>query len=316
MARPLWNGVISFGLLNIPISLQAAERRIDLHFRMIDNRSQKPIRYERVNAETGEEVPWKDIVQAFEYKKGNYVVLNEEDIAAAQPRGKESIDIDAFVDRDAISPMYFEKPYYLVPGKKAEKGYALLRTILKETNRAGIGHVIIRTRRYLAAVLVEGDALILNLLRFHQEVVGAENFIFPTEDLDELRISAREVDMAKQLVDSMTLAWKAENYQDDYREKLMKIVEKRIGDKRGLIEEVPEEGPVETATNVVDFMALLKRSLKNQDKSAGDKAPASKNKSSSATKKSSSTKNSAQMPAKKSTARKTNSAPRKTHKAG
>jgi DNA end-binding protein Ku len=272
MARPLWNGVISFGLLNIPISLQSAERRVDLHFRMIDNRSQKPIRYERVNAETGEEVPWKDIVQAFEYKKGNYVVLSKEDIAAAAPHGKESIDIDAFVDRDAISPMYFEKPYYLIPGKKAEKGYALLRTILKTTHRAGIGYVIIRTRRYLAAVLVEGEALVLNLLRFQQEVVGAEDFSFPPDDLRALRISSREIEMAKQLVDSMTVKWDVASYTDDYRETLMKIVEKRLGSKRGLIQEVPEEPEVDTATNVVDFMALLKQSLQKKGGSRGEKA--------------------------------------------
>lgn len=265
MARPIWSGVISFGLLNIPITLHAAERRVDLHFRMIDNRTQTPIRYERVNAETGEEVPWKDIVQAFEYKKGNYVVLSKEEIKAAAPHSTESIDIDAFVDRDEISPLYFEKPYYLVPGKKAEKGYALLRTILGKTRRAGIGYVIIRTRRYLAAVLAEGDALILNLLRFEQEVVAADNFIFPAHDLDDLHISKREIDMATQLVDSMTLPWNAADYRDDYRDTLTKIVERRVAAKQGLIQETPEEEEApEAATNVVDFMALLKESLKKK----------------------------------------------------
>ncbi|HEY3698601.1 MAG TPA: Ku protein [Spongiibacteraceae bacterium] len=272
MARPIWSGIISFGLLNIPISLHAAERRIDLHFRMIDSRSQTPIRYERVNAETGEEVPWKDIVQAFEYQKGNYVVLSKEDIASAAPHGKESIDIEAFVDRDAISPLFFEKPYYLIPGKKAEKGYALLREILRKTHRAGIGYVVIRTRRYLAAVLVEGEALLLNLLRFPQEVVEADNFIFPSDNLSELRISPRELEMATQLVDSMTVPWNAENYVDDYREQLTKIVEKRLAKKQGLVQEpgAEEEVPAEAATNVVDFMSLLKESLKK-------KQPADKN---------------------------------------
>lgn len=271
MARPIWNGIISFGLLNIPISLQSAERRVDLHFRMIDSKSQKPVRYERVNAETGEEVPWKDIVQAFEYEKGNYVVLSKEEIAAAASHNKESIDIDAFVDRNAISPLYFEKPYYLVPGKKAEKGYALLRTILQKTQRAGIGYVIIRTRRYLAAVLAEGDALILNLLRFEQEVVNADNFIFPSHDLKQLHISEREIDMATQLVDSMTTDWNAESYRDDYREQLIKVVEGRVAAKQGLIHEEPEEESMpEAATNVVDFMALLKESLKKKGK-AGNK---------------------------------------------
>lgn len=311
MARPIWNGVISFGLLNIPISLQSAERRVDLHFRMIDSRNQTPIRYERVNAETGEEVPWKDIVQAFEYKKGNYVVLSKEEIAAAAPHGKESIDIETFVDRDAVSPMFFEKPYYLIPGKKAEKGYALLRAILKKTHRVGIGYVIIRTRRYLAAVMVEGEALILNLLRFHQEVVAADNFSFPSDNLSELRITAREIAMATQLVDSMTESWNVESYKDDYREQLTKIVEKRVASKKGLIEEADdEEAAPEAATNVVDFMALLKQSLdkkprKQSTAAVGDKkAPTKK----------SSTKATAKKPAaKKSTEPKTaDKKPRKT----
>ncbi len=283
MARPIWTGVISFGLLNIPISLQSAERRVDLHFRMIDSRNQKPVRYERVNADTGEEVPWKDIVQAFEYKKGNYVVLSKEEIAKAASHNKESIDIDAFVDRDAISPLYFEKPYYLVPGKKAEKGYALLRTLLQKTHRVGIGYVIIRTRRYLAAVLAEGDALILNLLRFEQEVVQPDNFIFPSHDLKALHITPREIEMATQLVDSMTVEWQAESYRDDYRDQLIRVVEERVAAKQGLIREEPEEeAPPEAATNVVDFMALLKESLKNKGTSGGKKPEAKHQKNSSA----------------------------------
>src|SRR5687768_3717692 len=122
MARPIWNGTISFGLLNVPVQLYSGERSIDLHFRMLDSRDKNPIRYERVNSETGEEVPWKDIVKAFEYAKGNYVVIDEDDIKAAAPEATESVEIEAFVDRVAISPMYFERPYYLVPAKKAEKG--------------------------------------------------------------------------------------------------------------------------------------------------------------------------------------------------
>jgi DNA end-binding protein Ku len=307
--------MISFGLLNVPISLQSAERRVDLHFRMIDSRSQKPIRYERVNAETGEEVPWKDIVQAFEYQKGNYVVLSKEEISAAASQHKESIDIDAFVDRNALSPLYFEKPYYLVPGKKAEKGYALLRTILQKTERAGIGYVLIRTRRYLAAVLAEGDALILNLLRFDQEVVSADNFIFPSHDLDDLHISAREITMATQLVDSMTVDWNATSYRDDYRDQLIKIVEQRVAEKQGLVREEPEEeAPAEAATNVVDFMALLKASLRNKNKPETEHTTkvASQNP---ATKKQVEKKSAAKKtPVKKTTAKKSSSAASATSK--
>lgn len=267
MPRPIWNGVISFGLLNVPVSLYSGERKVDLHFRMIDSRSKKPIRYERVNADTGEEVPWKDIVQAFEYEKGNYVVLSKEDLAKVAPQGKETIEIEAFVERQSIQASFFEKPYYLVAGKKAEKGYALLRAILRNTDRVGIGYVLIRTRRYLAAVLPQGDALVLNLLRFAQELVPEDSFIFPDDDLERLRITKRELDMATQLIDSMTVQWHPADYADDYRERLSKIVEQRLAQRQGLVhEEEHEESalPENAATNVVDFMALLQKSLENK----------------------------------------------------
>ena len=133
MARPIWNGTISFGLLNVPVQLHSGERSVDLHFRMLDSRDNTPVRYERVNAETGEEVPWKEIVKGFEYSKGNYVVIDEEDIRKAAPESTETVEIEAFCNRDEIDPMYFEKPYYLVPSKKAEKGYVLLREVLAKT---------------------------------------------------------------------------------------------------------------------------------------------------------------------------------------
>src|SRR5690606_16819359 len=153
MPRPIWTGTLSFGLLNVPVSLMTGERKVDLSFRMLDSRNNARVRYERVNAETGEEVPWKEIVKAFEYDKGNYVVIEEEDLKAAAPEGTESVEVETFVDADAIGVEYYEKPYVLVPGKKAEKGYVLLREVLRDTNRIGIARVVIRTREYLAAVM-------------------------------------------------------------------------------------------------------------------------------------------------------------------
>jgi DNA end-binding protein Ku len=278
MPRPVWNGMISFGLLNIPVSLMAAEKRVDLHFRMIDSRNNKPIRYERVNAETGEEVPWKDIVQAFEYEKGNYVVLSKDEIAGAAPEGKESIDIEAFVARAEIQVPYFEKPYYLLPGKKAEKGYVLLRELLREKDLVGIGHVVIRTRRYLCAVLPIEKILVLNLLRFSQELVTPETYDLPADDLKKFKLSQRELEMAGQLVDSMTIGWKPEDYIDDHRERLTEIVEKRLASKQGLIHEEPDHD-TETehaATNVVDFMSLLEKSLQSGRRRAGEASTKSK----------------------------------------
>lgn len=153
MARPIWTGTLSFGLLNVPVSLMAATRSVDLHFRMLDSRSKTPVRYERVNAETGEEVPWKEIVKAFEYEKGSYVVLDPEDIKSAAAEGHETVEVNTFVDAESVGSEYFEKPYLLVPGKKAEKGYVLLRETLKRTGKIGIARVVIRTREYLSAVM-------------------------------------------------------------------------------------------------------------------------------------------------------------------
>lgn len=263
MPRPIWTGIISFGLLNVPVSLYTAEKRTDLHFRMLDQRDHHPIRYERVNAETGQQVPWNKIVKAFEYEKGNFVIIDESDMNDLAPEGKETIDIESFVPADELNPMYYEKPYYLVPGKKAEKGYVLLRETLKRTGRVGLGHVIIRTRRYLSIVQPVQDALVLNLLRFDQELVPSDEFDFPGEDLKGLRISEKELDMARQLVDSMADEWQPERYHDDYRERLHAMIERRLSSKENLVKtrEKPEAAEANTATNVVDFMALLKKSL-------------------------------------------------------
>lgn len=265
MARPIWNGTISFGLLNVPVQLYSGERSVDLHFRLLDSRDRTPIRYERINAESGEEVAWKDIVKAFEYEKGNYVVVPEEELRAAAPEATEAVEIEAFVDREAISPVYFEKPYYLIPRPKAEKGYVLLRETLRRTQRIGIGKVVIRTRQYLAALMAQGPALLLDLMRFPQELVPAEEFALPGEAWSAYHIAERELDMATQLIDAMTTEWRPGDYRDDFRDTLRSFIEQRIAAGRGA--KVPEtEAPPapHASTNVVDFMALLKKSLEGQ----------------------------------------------------
>ena len=262
MARPIWTGSLSFGLLNVPVSLMSGERRTDLSFRMLDSRDKKPIRFERVNAETGEEVPWKDIIKAFEYDKGSYVVVEKEDIAAAAPDSHESIDVEAFVEADAIGKRYYEKPYILVPGKKAEKGYVLLRETLKDTGKVGVARVVIRTREYLAAVMPEDDALILMLLRYPQELIAPQDYKLPTAGKSTYRIAPKEMEMARQLIESMTSPWDPAAYHDEFRKRLSAIIEKRIKSK-GKTTRIVDE-PVDhedSTTNVVDFMALLKKSL-------------------------------------------------------
>ena len=264
MARPIWTGTLSFGLLNVPVSLMPGERKTDIHFRMLDSRDNTPVRYERVNAETGEEVPWKDIVKAFEYDKGSYVVLEEDDIKSAASESREAVDVEAFVDAAAIAPQFYDRPYVLVPGKKAEKGYVLLRETLVATGRVGIARVVIRTREYLSAVIPQGDALVLMLLRYPQELVDVEDYKLPAGKVADYRITKKELDMARQLIDSMEGEWTPGDYRDEFRERLHNVIERRLKSK-GLVTP-PDDGDAadtsdEAATNVVDFMTLLRQSI-------------------------------------------------------
>jgi DNA end-binding protein Ku len=283
MARPIWTGTLSFGLLNIPVSLMSGERKVDISFRMLDSRDKNPIRFERVNAETGEEVPWKDIVKAFEYDKGSYVVVEKEDIASAAPQTHESVDVEAFVDRDAIGIRFFEKPYVLVPGKKAEKGYVLLRDTLARTGKVGVARVVIRTREYLCAVVPEGDALVLMMLRYPQELVDPEEYKLPTGKASDYRITAKEREMAESLIGSMAATWAPDDYHDEFRKRLEAIIKKRIKARGATTKIKDDDAPAheDAATNVVDFMALLQKSLDSKKrtpakKSSTKKTPAKK----------------------------------------
>lgn len=277
MARPIWTGNLSFGLLNVPVSLMSGTRSNDLSFRMLDSRDRKPIRFERVNAETGEEVPWKEIVKAFEYDKGSYVVIEKSDIASAAPESHESVEIEAFVDADAIDIRFFEKPYVLVPGKKAEKGYVLLRETLRKSKKIGVARVVIRTREYLSAVMPLGDALVLMLMRYPQELVDPSEYKIPEGKAGDYRISAKELEMATQLVDSMAAKWNPEDYHDEFRERLAEIIRKRIKDKGATTQVLEQPEPSEdAATNVVDFVSLLQKSLKDNTRTPAKKAAAKK----------------------------------------
>ncbi|WP_315388399.1 Ku protein [uncultured Stenotrophomonas sp.] len=275
MARPIWTGTLSFGLLNVPVSLMSGERKIDLQFRMLDSRDKKPIRFERVNADTGEEVPWKDIVKAYEYDKGSYVVLEESDIKSAAPESHETVEVETFVDASQIDPRYYEKPYLLVPGKKAEKGYVLLRETLRSTGKVGIARVVVRTREYLCAVMPNEDALVLMILRYPQELVDPEEHKLPTGSLADYRISSKETAMAEQLIESMAGEWKPDDYHDEFRERLQTLLTKRIKSKGGTTRVEDEATPREdAATNVVDFMSLLQKSLDAKKRTPAKKSAA------------------------------------------
>lgn len=277
MARPIWTGTLSFGLLNVPVSLMSGERNVDLHFRMLDSRDRKPIRFERVNADTGEEVPWKDIVKAYEYDKGSYVVLEEDDIRSAAPESHEAVEVETFVDAGTIDPRYYEKPYLLVPAKKAEKGYVLLRETLRSTGKVGIARVVVRTREYLCAVMPHGDALVLMILRYPQELVDPEDYKLPSGSLADYRINSKETAMAEQLIESMSGEWKPDEYHDEFRERLHTLLKKRIKAKGGTTKVEEEPVPREDdATNVVDFMSLLQKSLDAKKRTPAAKKTAAK----------------------------------------
>lgn len=277
MPRPIWTGNLSFGLLNVPVALMSGTRSTDISFRMLDARDRKPIRFERVNADTGEEVPWKDIVKAFEYDKGSYVVIDKADIASAAPETHESVEIEAFVNADAIDLRFFEKPYVLVPGKKAEKGYVLLRETLRKAKKVGVARVVIRTREYLSMVMPMGDALMLVLMRYPQELVDPSEYKLPDGKASDYRIAPKELEMATQLVDSMAVEWNPGDYHDEFRERLTSVIRKRIKQK-GATTKVLEEhdAPEDATTNVVDFVALLQKSLAGKDKVDAKKRPATK----------------------------------------
>ena len=260
MARAIWTGAISFGLLNVPVSLMTAENPSEISLRMLDRRNNAPIKFKRVNADTGREVEWENIVKAYEVEKGEFVVLEPEDIKRAAPEAAQTVEIERFVDRESISPMYFDKPYYLTPGKKAEKGYVLLRETLKRTNRIGIARVVLRTKEYLCAVMPIGNALVLHLLRWPEELVGESEMNIPSGKPDEYRISAKELQMAEQLIGVMEGEFVEDEFRDTFREKLEAVIDEKIksGGKK-LARVSVEKQPA--ATNVVDFMALLKQSL-------------------------------------------------------
>lgn len=259
--RPVWKGAISFGLVNIPVELITAEQKNDLKFNLIDSRDENRIRYERVNEETGEEVPWDQIVKAFEFSDDNYVVVTDEDFEKADVKATKTIDIETFIERSELALKYLDRPYYIQPQKGGEKAYALLRDALIKTDKIAISRVVIRTRAYLSAIYPEGEVLVLNLIRFHQELRSTEDLRLP----QDIKTSQKEMDLAVKLITDMSETWDPAEFHDEYREALMKRIKEKAKGK-GIKEEVVEE--IAPTDNVVDIMDLLQKSI--------DKKPAKK----------------------------------------
>jgi DNA end-binding protein Ku len=261
MARAIWKGSISFGLVNIPVGLYSAESRDEISFKMLDKKTMSPIHYKRIAEESGKEVPWEETVKGYEFSKGQYVVLSDEDLKRAAPEATQTIDIVDFVDLDEISPLYFDKPYYLAPDKKGSKAYALLRETLRRTGKVGIAKVVIRTRQYLAAVVARGDVLTLELMRYAHELRDPEDLDVPR---GKQGVTDREIDMAERLVEGMVSEWDPEKYKDDYRRDLMKMIEERVESGQLEASAEPAPKPHRAASNVVDLMALLKQSVEQE----------------------------------------------------
>lgn len=259
--RPIWSGSIAFGLVNVPVTLHALEQKSDLSFKLLDSRDHSGIRYERVNEVTGKEVPWDQIVKGYEYSDDNYVVLSDEDFKRVAVEASKQIDVQGFVPRDAIDDLYFDKPYVLLPKKKAEKGYVLLREIMRRSGTAAIARVVIRTREHLAAVEPKGQALVVVLLRFHQELRDVSAYDLPDADPAKYNISDRELQLAEQLVAAMTADWQPESYHDEYREALMAWIEQKAtsGGLTPIQSADADEGT--ESTNVIDLADLLRKSM-------------------------------------------------------
>src|SRR5205814_592862 len=218
MARAIWKGSISFGLVNIPIALYPATRKEELKFRLLRKKDLSPVNYKRVATKDGKEVPWNQIVKGYEYEKGKFVVLSEKDFQRVDLEATQTVDILDFVDVEEIDPMYFYKPYFLEPQKGGDKAYVLLRDVLARTDKVGIAKVIIKTRQYLAGVKPLKHALVLELMHFAEELSDAEKLKVPKKSSEP---GKREIDMAKALVESMTAEWVPKKYKDDYREALI-----------------------------------------------------------------------------------------------
>ncbi len=253
--RAIWKGSISFGLVNIPIALYPATRREDLKFRLLRGSDLSPVNYKRVAENDGKEVPWGEIVKGYEYEKGKFVVLNEKDFQRVDLEATQTVDIQDFVEVDEIDPMYFYKPYYLEPQKGGDKAYALLRDVLKKTNKVGIAKVIIKTRQYLAGVKAMKDILVLELMHFAQELSDTGKLNVPKE----AEPGKREIDMGKALVESMTAKWDPEKYKDDYRDALLEVIEEKVESGGEEIEERPKAK--RESSKVIDLVAVLQQSL-------------------------------------------------------
>jgi len=250
-------------LVQIPVSLYAAEETDELSLTLLDKRDFSPVGYERINKKTGKEVDWEHTVKGYESAPGKYVVLTVQDFAEANPKSTHQIDIMDFVQLSDIDPHYIDKPYVVVPAKYGKKSYALLREVLKRSGKAGIAKVVLRTRQHLCALIPHGKALSLLVLRFADELRGTSDLELPEENLKQLGITSKELDMAEKLVSGMVEKWQPERYRDDYRKDLLALIHSRAkaGDVNSVSKEQAKAPRPPKSAKVVDLVALLAKSV-------------------------------------------------------
>lgn len=268
MARVIWKGAVSFGLVHIPVNLVPATSSTGIDFDWLDKRSMEPVGYKRVNKVTGKEITKENIVKGVKYQGDQYVVISEEEIRAAHPKATQTVDIVAFVDAEKIPFLYIDTPYYLTPDRRGEKVYALLRETLKKTGKVGLANVVLHTKQHLAVLMAKDEALVLHTLRWADEVRGIDALELKDEAV-HAELSKRELDMARSLVEDMSEEWNPSQYHDSFQQQIMDLVERKAKD--GKLEAVASADDDEPrSADVIDLTELLKRSL------AGGKKPAAK----------------------------------------
>ena len=274
MARALWKGFISFGLVSIPVELFPAEQKKgSVAFSMLDKRDMSPVGYKRYSKRSGNDVTMDDIVKGYEYEKDQYVVLSTDDFKIANVKASQTVDIKAFVPASAVPLQYFETPYYLAPGKRGDKVYALLRETLRSAGRIAIAQVVIRTTQHLAAVVVDGPSLLMITLRYANELRDAEGIEFPPESLTDAGVTPKEIELAKRLIEDMSEDWNPAQFKDTYHDDLMKRIEEKIArGETSLITKADTLEPEPSSAQVIDLTELLRMSLSGKKASNDDAA--------------------------------------------
>jgi DNA end-binding protein Ku len=280
MARAMWKGAISFGLVYIPVEMYSAARGSTLDLTLLDQRDFAPVGYQRINKRTGKIVEWADIVKGYEYKKGEYVALSEEDFRQANVKASQIIEITSFTNATDIAPEYYENPYYLVPTKGGEKGYALLRETLQRTGKVAVGSIVMRGRQHFGVIGAGKRVLLFNTLRFAKELRPLEDLDVSTPSTQAANVAPKEVAMAEKLLEEMSAPWKPEDYHDTYREDLMRRIEEKVRKHQTHVltpkAKAPKEG--QKSAEVIDLMSVLKKSLESRSAPAKSAAPRSASK--------------------------------------